>query len=109
METNLSSIIDLATGMSATTDIARCGPLFFKRTSLGPAWRQMAVGLHRAASIPASGGVTMNTWKYFVPVALLAAAMLLTSGAPLYPVALGIVLAALVIWVSNRGTSNAAR
>jgi hypothetical protein len=68
------------------------------------------VRLALAAGIPASlVGVTMNTWKYFVPVALLAAAMLLTSGAPLYSVALGIVLAALVIWVSNRGTSDAAR
>lgn len=51
----------------------------------------------------------MHTWKYFVPVAALAAAVLLTSGAPPYSVASGIAVAALAIWVSNRGTSGAGR
>lgn len=51
----------------------------------------------------------MNRWKYFVPVALLAAAVLVNSGAPLYSVAAGTVLAALAIWLSNRGASRAAR
>jgi hypothetical protein len=81
----------------------------FLEKSRGDRTMPAGVALAPAITVPVSLVVTMNTWKYFVPVALLAAAVLLTSGAPLYSVVSGIVLAALVIWVSNRGRSDTAR
>lgn len=44
----------------------------------------------------------MNKWKYFVPVAVLCAGLLLLAGAPIYSIVTGIIVGGLLIWRSSR-------
>ena len=41
-------------------------------------------------------------WKFFVGACILSVGLVLKAGAPLVPVALGVVLAALVNWKTHR-------
>jgi hypothetical protein len=47
----------------------------------------------------------MNKWKYFVGASILAVGLLVKAGAPLVPIALGIVFAGLLHWRWRRRAS----
>ncbi len=44
----------------------------------------------------------MTKWKYFIPVCAIAAVLLINAGAPIPSVAAGVVIAAFVIWKTDR-------
>jgi hypothetical protein len=44
----------------------------------------------------------MTKWKFFIGACILAVGLLLKTGAPIVPVALGIALAAFVTWKSQQ-------
>jgi hypothetical protein len=48
-------------------------------------------------------------WKFFVGACILAVGLLLKAGAPLFPIALGLVLAGVVTWKFDRGTTRSPR
>jgi hypothetical protein len=51
----------------------------------------------------------MTKWKFLVGAAILSGGLLLKAGAPLFAVALGVVLAALVTWKAERRSSGSPR
>jgi hypothetical protein len=51
----------------------------------------------------------MTKWKFLVGAAILSGALLLKAGAPLFAVALGVALAALVTWKTERRSSRSPR
>jgi hypothetical protein len=46
--------------------------------------------------------VDMNKWKFFIGASILAVGLLLKAGAPLVPIVIGLLLAAVVTWQSGR-------
>ena len=48
----------------------------------------------------------MTKWKFFIGACILAAGLLIKAGAPLVPVVIGILLAAVVTWKSERRTNR---
>jgi hypothetical protein len=51
----------------------------------------------------------MNTWKFMIGSAILSGGLLLKAGAPAFAVVLGVVLAALVTWKTERRTTRVPR
>ena len=48
----------------------------------------------------------MNKWKFFIGACILAAGLLVKAGAPVLPVVLGIAVAAVVTWKTDRRTNR---
>jgi hypothetical protein len=48
-------------------------------------------------------------WKFFLGACILAGGLLLKAGAPLFPIAAGMALAALWTWKRSRGRSGGPR
>lgn len=44
----------------------------------------------------------MNKWKLFIGASILAAGLLVKAGAPVVPIVLGIAVAAIVTWKTDR-------
>ena len=51
----------------------------------------------------------MAKWKFFVPVSILAASLLLRGGAPLFAVIFGIVIAGFMMWRADQRTARSSR
>jgi hypothetical protein len=48
----------------------------------------------------------MNKWKFFLGASILAVGLLLKAGAPLVPIVIGLLLAAIVTWKTRRRTNR---
>ena len=46
----------------------------------------------------------MSTWKFFIGACILAVGLLVKAGAPIRPIAAGLVLAAVITWTRERRT-----
>ena len=46
-----------------------------------------------------------NKWRYFFGASILAVGLLLKAGVPLFPLAMGLALAAFFTWKKSRGTN----
>jgi hypothetical protein len=51
----------------------------------------------------------MTRWRYFFGAAILAVGLLLKAGAPLFPLALGLGVAAFLTWKKSRPSRNLPR
>ena len=47
----------------------------------------------------------MGKWRYFIGASILAAGLLLKAGAPIFPIALGLAVAAFFTWKKSRSTN----
>ena len=48
----------------------------------------------------------MTKWKFFIGSSILAAGLLIKAGVPIVPIALGLALAAVVTWKTERRTNR---
>jgi hypothetical protein len=51
----------------------------------------------------------MTTWKFFIGAGILATGLLLKAGAPIAPIALGLVAAAFLTWRKQRSRAGVKR
>jgi hypothetical protein len=51
----------------------------------------------------------MKRWQFFIGASILAVGLLLKAGAPLFPIAVGILLAAFVTWKMQRRPNGSHR